>query len=169
MIDRDGYRPNVGVILSNAEGRVLWAQRRGREGWQFPQGGIRSNETPEQALFRELYEEVGLAQSDVRVLGRTGAWLYYDVPPRSPAARRGRPFRGQKQLWFLLRLVAGDEQVRLDCTDRPEFESWRWVDYWTPIDEIVAFKREVYIRALSELEPLLFNVELAGPPPASYG
>ncbi len=155
MIDQDGYRPNVGVILSNAEGRVLWAQRRGREGWQFPQGGIRQHETPEQALFRELYEEVGLMREDVTVLGRTGAWLYYDVPRRFSGSGRTRSFRGQKQLWFLLRLTSGDEQVRLDCSDRPEFEAWRWVDYWTPVEEIVAFKRDVYMRALSELEPLL--------------
>lgn len=155
MIDKDGYRPNVGVILCNDQGRVFWAQRRGRSGWQFPQGGIQRRETPEQALFRELYEEVGLEAQHVRVLGRTRNWLYYDIPQRFVHSSRAQVFRGQKQIWFMLRLLAGDEQVRLDVTTQPEFDAWRWVDYWTPVEEIVAFKRDVYIRALTELETLL--------------
>ena len=153
MIDRDGYRPNVGIVLCNVRNQVFWARRRGQDGWQFPQGGIRSHEAPEQALLRELHEEVGLEAAHVAVIGRTRDWLYYDIPERHQ--RRSGKFKGQKQLWFLLRLEAGDEQVCLDRSARPEFDSWCWVDYWRPLDQIVDFKRQVYLQALTELEPLL--------------
>jgi len=153
MLDRDGYRPNVGIILCNAQGQVFWARRCGQDGWQFPQGGIQSHEDPEQALFRELHEEVGLDAAHVAIIGRTSDWLYYNIPERYQ--RRSGKFKGQKQLWYLLRLGAGDEQVCLQRSPRPEFDAWRWVEYWWPLDQIVDFKRQVYLQALTELEPLL--------------
>jgi putative (di)nucleoside polyphosphate hydrolase len=153
MIDEHGYRPNVGIVLCNDRGQVFWARRCGRNGWQFPQGGIHAHETPEQAMFRELHEEVGLPPQLVEVLGRTRGWLHYDIP--GEYRRRGGPFRGQKQVWFLLRLLGQDADVRLDACHKPEFDSWRWIDYWSPVEHIIAFKREVYQRALAELEPLL--------------
>ncbi len=155
MIDRDGYRPNVGIILTNARGEVFWARRCRCDGWQFPQGGIHREETVEQALFRELYEEVGLARSHVEIRGRTRGWLHYDLPPAYRRSTGSRQFRGQKQVWFLLRLIGTDADVRLDCSAAPEFDCWRWVDYWSPLDSIVAFKRDVYQSALTELAPLL--------------
>jgi len=155
MIDEQGYRPNVGIILSNPEGQVLWARRCGHSGWQFPQGGIKLNETPEQALYRELEEEVGLTREHVRLLGRTQDWLRYDIPPQFQRVPRRGNFRGQKQIWYLLRLIGSDDDVRLNACDRPEFDCWCWVNYWRPLDEIVEFKRAVYERALRELEPLL--------------
>ncbi|MBI3896840.1 MAG: RNA pyrophosphohydrolase [Gammaproteobacteria bacterium] len=157
MIDEQGYRPNVGIILCNVASQVFWARRRGRDGWQFPQGGIKSHETAEQALYRELYEEVGLGEEHVALLGRTRDWLYYDIP--DDYLRRTcqhRPFRGQKQIWFLLRFVASENDVCLDRgIEKPEFDSWCWVDYWSTLDHIIDFKRDVYRRALAELEPLL--------------
>ncbi len=155
MIDEQGYRPNVGIIVCNSEDRVLWARRSGRDGWQFPQGGIKSHETPEQALYRELYEEVGLAQSHVAVLGRTRDWLHYDIPEEYLRRNPQRNFRGQKQMWFLLRLVGCDDDVCLERANKPEFDAWRWIDYWSALDHIIPFKRDVYRRALVELEPLL--------------
>jgi putative (di)nucleoside polyphosphate hydrolase len=155
MIDEHGYRPNVGIILCNAENRVFWARRFGRDGWQFPQGGIQAHESPEQALFRELHEEVGLEPRHVQLIGRTRDWLRYDIPRQFLRAPRGGPFRGQKQIWFLLRFLAEEGTVRLDTSARPEFDDWRWVDYWTPLTQIVEFKRGVYEQALTELEPLL--------------
>ncbi len=157
MIDKEGFRANVGIILSNREGRVLWARRIGQDAWQFPQGGVRAQESPEEALFRELYEEVGLLPEDVEIIGSTRGWLRYRLPRR--LIRHGsRPLCiGQKQRWFMLRLVSNDNRVRLDQSERPEFDSWRWVDYWRPLDEIVFFKRRVYERALRELAPLLFT------------
>lgn len=155
MIDEQGYRPNVGIILCNRNDQVFWARRCGQSGWQFPQGGIKPYETPEQALFRELYEEVGLAPEHVQVIGRTRDWLRYDIPAQLRRSPRSTLFRGQKQIWFLLRLLGSEQQVKLDACDRPEFDCWRWVDYWSPLTQIVEFKRGVYERALQELAPLL--------------
>ena len=82
MIDFDGFRPNVGIILSNRDGQVLWARRAGQDAWQFPQGGIRTDETPCEAMYRELAEEVGLLEKHVEVMGATRGWLRYRLPPR---------------------------------------------------------------------------------------
>lgn len=155
MIDLDGFRPNVGIVLSGAGGQLLWAKRIGQEAWQFPQGGIQRGESPEDALYRELMEELGLARSDVQILGVTTGWLRYRLPERYMRRARGRVCIGQKQKWFALRLKAEDAAVKLDTTPKPEFDGWRWVDYWHPLTEVVDFKREVYRRALNELAPLL--------------
>jgi putative (di)nucleoside polyphosphate hydrolase len=155
MIDSDGYRPNVGIILCNNEGRLLWARRVGREIWQFPQGGIKAHEVPQDALYRELYEEVGLRAHHVEIMGCTREWLRYKLPKRFLRRGKGPLCIGQKQIWYLLRLIGCDEDVRLDCADLPEFDGWRWVEYWHPLEEVVSFKRNVYRQALEELAPLL--------------
>ncbi len=154
MIDSDGYRPNVGIILSNRDGKLFWARRIGQDAWQFPQGGIRACETPEEAMFRELTEETGLQAGHVELLGATRGWLRYRLPKHMVRRRRRPVCVGQKQVWFLLRLTGGEHCVRLDGTGKPEFDRWRWVSYWHPLYEVVSFKRTVYQRALRELEPL---------------
>jgi len=106
VIDPDGFRPNVGIILTNDAGQVLWARRINQNAWQFPQGGINSNETPEQALYRELNEEVGLEQQDVKILACTRGWLRYRLPQRLVRTHSQPLCIGQKQKWFLLRLVS---------------------------------------------------------------
>jgi putative (di)nucleoside polyphosphate hydrolase len=158
VVDSEGYRPNVGIILCNAEKRVLWAKRIGQCSWQFPQGGIRKEElgTPEHAMFRELAEEVGLRPEHVEVIGRTEGWLRYRLPKRLVRHGIKPTCIGQKQVWFLLRLLGEETDVRLDLSNRPEFDHWRWVDYWYPLQVVVSFKRSVYMRALKELAPLLF-------------
>ena len=153
-LDSDGYRPNVGIILCNGEGQVLWARRRRHDGWQFPQGGVEKGESILDAVYRELYEEVGLRPTQVQVIGCTQRWLRYDVP-RTYVRSSSLSFRGQKQMWYLLRMLADDTEVRLDHSEQPEFAEWRWVDYWLPLEQIVPFKRKVYRRALTELEPML--------------
>jgi putative (di)nucleoside polyphosphate hydrolase len=155
VIDIDGYRPNVGIILSNDRGRLLWARRIGQDAWQFPQGGIHSEETPEEALFRELNEELGLYPEHVEIMGRTEGWLRYRLPKRLVRHHDKPVCIGQKQKWFLLRLIAEDSDVCLSGSPRPEFDHWRWVSYWYPIRKVVPFKRKVYARALRELAPLL--------------
>ncbi|MEW5791294.1 MAG: RNA pyrophosphohydrolase [Pseudomonadota bacterium] len=152
MIDADGYRPNVGMIICNDKDEVLWARRIGERSWQFPQGGMHPHESPEEAMFRELKEEVGTDK--VEILGRTRNWLRYELPYSRHRARSRTRYRGQKQIWFLLRFAGDEEEINL-ATARPEFDEWRWVDYWSPIDEIIEFKRQVYQQALCELAPLL--------------
>ena len=151
MIDRDGYRPNVGIVLVNPRNEVFWAKRVREHAWQFPQGGIKQGETPEVAMYRELHEEVGLDPFHVQVLGRTREWLRYDVPRHWVRRESRAHYRGQKQIWFLLRLTGRDSDVCLRRSEKPEFDAWRWTDYWVPLDAVVEFKREVYSQALSEL------------------
>jgi putative (di)nucleoside polyphosphate hydrolase len=150
-IDAEGFRANVGIILVNAENKLMLGGRVGAKGWQFPQGGMLRDEEPEQAMFRELHEEVGLRPEDVEVLGVTSDWLRYRLPDKF-IRRNSKPLCvGQKQRWFILRLVSEAECVRFDCGDTPEFDRIRWVPFWRPVNEVIYFKRRVYARALHEL------------------
>ena len=155
MIDSDGFRANVGIVICNCDGELLWAKRIRQRAWQFPQGGIREHETLEQALYRELDEEVGLHEQDVRILHRTSDWLHYRLPENYIRRNTEPRCIGQKQKWFLLSLECDDSKVELAKSDLPEFDDWRWVDYWYPVDQVIEFKRDVYKKALTELrEPL---------------
>jgi putative (di)nucleoside polyphosphate hydrolase len=151
MLDRDGFRPNVGIILLNQKSQVFWGKRIRTHSWQFPQGGIDRGENPEQAMLRELHEEVGLLPQHVQVLARTRDWLRYEVPDRFIRRDARGHYKGQKQIWFLLQLVGHDWDLNLRATDHPEFDAWRWNDYWVPLDMVVEFKRGVYEMALVEL------------------
>jgi len=162
MLDRDGFRPNVGIILLNQKNQVFWGKRIRTHSWQFPQGGIDRGENPEQAMFRELHEEVGLKPEQVRIVARTRDWLRYEVPDRYIRRESRGFYKGQKQIWFLLQLVAPDWELNLRATDHPEFDAWRWNDYWVPLDVVVEFKRGVYEMALSELARFLPRTGHAG-------
>lgn len=151
MLDREGFRPNVGIILLNGRNQVFWGKRIRTHSWQFPQGGIKSGETPEQAMFRELHEEVGLLPEHVRIIARTRDWLRYQVPDHFIRRDARGHYKGQKQIWFLLQLVGRDTDMNLRATDHPEFDAWRWHDFWVPLDVVIEFKREVYQLALTEL------------------
>ncbi len=165
MLDRDGYRPNVGIILSNWRNEVFWGKRVREHSWQFPQGGIKLGETPVQAMYRELHEEVGLLPAHVKILGRTRDWLRYEVPEQWLKRDWRGSYRGQKQIWFLLRLVGRDSDVHLRASDRPEFDAWRWNDYWVPLDSVIDFKRDVYQQALGELARFLVRGQGRNAPP----
>jgi putative (di)nucleoside polyphosphate hydrolase len=151
VIDSDGFRPNVGLIIFNDEGKLLWAKRFGQDAWQFPQGGIQRHEKPENAALRELREEVGLEASDVEIVACTGTWLRYRLPEHLIRQRSFPVCIGQKQRWFLLRLLTDTARIRFDLGDKPEFDDIRWIDYWEPAEQVVSFKRNVYRRALEEL------------------
>lgn len=157
MIDSDGFRPNVGIILANQHNEVLWARRIGQDSWQFPQGGIKKRETPEEALYRELYEEVGLQAVDVDIIAQTKGWLRYRLPKRLIRHNSHPVCIGQKQKWFLLRMLSDDSVVSMSQSGSPEFDGWEWVSYWYPLGQVVSFKREVYRRALKDLSSNLFN------------
>lgn len=161
-IDSQGFRANVGIVLMRDGGELFLGGRRDGRGWQFPQGGVLRNEQPEDALFRELHEEVGLQRDDVELLASTSRWLRYRLPHQY-VRRRGNPVCiGQKQRWFLLRMLVDDSRLNFAATPEPEFDQGRWVDYWSPVREVIYFKRAVYVRALQELGDRAFA---DGPPP----
>ena len=154
-IDAEGFRANVGIILANAGNKLMLGGRVGAKGWQFPQGGMVEGESPLDAMYRELREEVGLEPDDVEVLGVTRDWLRYRLPDKF-IRRHSEPLCiGQKQRWFMLRLVGTEDRLRFDCADKPEFDRVRWVQFWRPVNEVIYFKRRVYAQALYELGPLV--------------
>lgn len=155
MIDLQGYRANVGIVLFNDAGRLFWCKRCGQDAWQFPQGGIGEQESAEQALYRELEEETGLDSTDVKIVARSKDWLKYRLPPHLIRRRSFPKCIGQKQRWFLLHMVADESRINLEYSDNPEFDGWEWVDYWQPMRDVVFFKRKVYKRALIEFAPVL--------------
>ncbi|MBW6493830.1 MAG: RNA pyrophosphohydrolase [Burkholderiaceae bacterium] len=157
MLDRDGYRPNVGIILVNARNEVFWGKRIREHSWQFPQGGIQRGESPEEAMYRELQEEVGLTREQVRILGRTRDWLRYDVPEHWVRREWRGHYRGQKQIWFLLQMTGRDSEVDLRASGHPEFDAWRWNNYWVPLEAVIEFKRDVYRNVLQELWRFMLN------------
>lgn len=156
MIDSEGFRANVGIILCNEDRELFWGKRVGQDAWQFPQGGINADETPEEAMYRELKEEVGLDQKHVEILGSTKKWLRYRLPKRFIRKHSLPLCIGQKQRWFLLKVNCKSSDFCLDQFEKPEFDHWEWVHYWKPVKDVVFFKRNVYSRALKELAPLLF-------------
>jgi putative (di)nucleoside polyphosphate hydrolase len=167
VIDREGFRVNIGIVLSGDDGRLFLGRRARGRGWQFPQGGVSLGESLEESLFRELQEEIGLCAADVQVLGRTRQWLRYRLPARF-VRRDVQPLCvGQKQHWFLLQLRQSANAFRFDATASPEFDQWRWVDYWQPIREVVYFKRAVYSEVLHEFGPMVFPRGL--PPCPAWG
>ena len=155
MLDREGFRPNVGIILLNHRNQVFWGKRIRTHSWQFPQGGIKHGESPEQAMFRELHEEVGLLPDHVRIVARTRDWLRYEVPNHFIRKDARGHYKGQKQIWFLLQLMGRDTDMNLRASNHPEFDAWRWHDYWIPLETVIEFKRDVYQLALSELARFL--------------
>ena len=162
--DSNGFRSNVGIILTRQDGSLLLGGRLGQAGWQFPQGGMQIDETPEQAMYRELMEEIGLEPADVELLGQTQEWLHYRLPEKFIRRNSEPVCIGQKQVWFMLRLQSSEDRVQLDASDLPEFDRWRWVDYWQPVKEVIHFKRQVYVSALAELAPLLFADDIPPQP-----
>ena len=164
MIDSNGYRANVGIIVSNLAGKVFWAKRVGQDAWQFPQGGMKMTESPQEAMYRELREEIGLLPEHVKLLGSTRKWLHYDLPRRYIRRNHMPKCIGQKQIWFMLRMICSEDCVALDVCDQPEFDRWCWVDYWKPCKQVIFFKRDVYQKALVELAPLLAPESVAPAP-----
>ena len=155
MIDSEGFRANVGIILTNDQGQVFWARRIGMDAWQFPQGGIKKDESPKMAMYRELKEEIGLEPEHVELINSTDDWLRYWLPKRYIRQNRMPLCIGQKQIWYLLKLTADETYLDLSYTSEPEFDSWKWVDFWRPVEEVISFKRQVYQQALKQLQPFI--------------
>ena len=155
MIDSSGYRKNVGIILVNSGSELLICKRFKEQSWQFPQGGFKKNETAESAMYRELYEEVGLKKNDVLIVGKTKEWLKYELPKKYQRKTNNQLCVGQKQIWFLLKLASDEAFINLNVSKKPEFDGWRWVSKQEPLDLVINFKKNVYEMAINELMPLL--------------
>ena len=153
-----GYRPCVGIMLANSEGRIFVGQRidnPGSDAWQMPQGGIDSGEEPEAAALRELREETGLAAEHVAILARMAEPVRYDLPDDLVGKLWGGKYRGQEQEWFLVRLTAGDDAIDIAADDHQEFSCWKWAAPEELPDLIVPFKRRVYQLVLEEFRALI--------------
>lgn len=156
-IDKRGFRAGVAMILVNNQNRVFWAKRIKQHAWQFPQGGILEEESPEEAMFRELHEEVGLDSEDVDIIAHSKDFLYYRLPTTMIRHYSQPVCIGQKQKWYLLRLVGDETHINFNETSAPEFDDYRWIYYWTPVRKIITFKRRIYRQALKEFSPYLFD------------
>ena len=154
MIDAEGFRANVGIVITNDRGQVFWARRYGQHSWQFPQGGVDKGESVEQTMYRELFEEVGLKPEQVEILATTKHWLRYKLPKRLIRHDSTPVCIGQKQKWFLLKLTCHESDVNLLHSGHPEFDDWRWVSYWYPVRQVISFKREVYRKVMKEFAPI---------------
>lgn len=154
LVDKDGFRANVAMVISNGRGQVLLAKRVGQKAWQFPQGGIDQGESAQQALFRELYEEVGLKSDDVKIVQQCKRWLRYHIPEKMQRKNVTPRCIGQKQRWFFLQLVGDQKKINFNATGHPEFDAWEWVSYWYPINQVISFKQNVYRQALAEFAPI---------------
>ncbi|WP_417258405.1 RNA pyrophosphohydrolase [Celeribacter sp.] len=144
------YRPCVGVVLINNAGKVFVGERIDTpDAWQMPQGGIDEGETPREAALRELWEETGLEASSVEIVSETSDWLTYDLPDTLLGKVWKGKYRGQKQLWVLMRLTGTDADINID-TDHPEFSKWKWSDSTSLVNDIVPFKRHIYENVVRE-------------------
>lgn len=151
------YRPCAGIVLVNRDGLVFVGERIDMPGaWQMPQGGIDEGESHEEAALRELEEEIGVTANEARIAKATADWVYYDLPDHLLGKAWGGKYRGQKQRWFLVELLAGDDAINIE-TAHPEFSRWKWTDTASLLAEIVPFKRPVYEAVVAELLPAAAN------------
>lgn len=139
------YRQGVGIVLVNPAGLVFVGQRINSTtpAWQMPQGGIDKGEDPKDTALRELQEETGVKPKHVSITAETPDWLRYDLPHEIvPRIWKGR-YRGQEQKWYLARFSGRDDQINI-ATKHPEFSEWKWIAPDALVDNIVAFKRDLY-------------------------
>lgn len=157
MIDSDGFRAGVAIVIFNKQRKLFWAKRIGQNAWQFPQGGLQEGETATQAMYRELKEETGLDPQDVEIITVSRTWMRYYLP-KHLIRQHSKPLCiGQKQKWFLLKFVGDEDKIRFDAVDKPEFDGWAWVNYWHPMKGVINFKRDVYHRALKIFSSYVFR------------
>jgi putative (di)nucleoside polyphosphate hydrolase len=153
------YRKNVGAIILNKNKEIFVGKRFGTQvkvSWQMPQGGIGENETEEDALFREMEEEIGILQNNFSILGKTQDHHYYTIPKKMRKSAWNNIYVGQRQRWFLLEFKGKDEDFNIN-TEFPEFAEWKWLSAEDVIENAISFKREIYLKVLIEFNLLHEN------------
>ena len=165
MLDRDGYRPNVAIVIVNSKNLVFWGKRIREHAWQFPQGRHQSRvRRPSRRCTGSSRKKSGSVRSTSRSSAARASGCATRSRRTGSSANGAAAIAGQKQIWYLLRLVGRDSDVSLRATDHPEFDAWRWHDYWIPLESVIDFKRDVYRRALTELERFLHHRPQNAPP-----
>ncbi len=145
-----GYRKNVGLVILNKEGDVLLCKRKNTSYWQFPQGGIDKKELPLDAAYRELYEEVNISKDEISLIAEAQNWINYDVPAEHKKFSLAlKNFKGQTQKWFLF-MLKKKVHISFNNDTIQEFDDYKWVSYWYPLNKIIWFKRDVYKQVLRE-------------------
>lgn len=154
MIPSNAYRAGVGIVLINDQGLVFGGRRFDvpENAWQMPQGGMDPGETPQATAFRELAEETGVTSAEI--IAETKDWLTYDLPPDLAARFWGGRYRGQRQKWFAMRFLGGDDDIDLNA-HKPEFEAWKWLTPDELTDRIVPFKRQLYHDIFAAFETVI--------------
>lgn len=143
-------------MLANRDGHVFVGQRLDSEvpAWQMPQGGIDPGESAHDAALRELWEETGVTADKVETLALTERPVRYDLPEHLVGKLWGGKYRGQEQVWALMRFDGQDGDIDI-ASDHPEFSEWRWLPPGDLVANIVPFKRAVYEDVLAEFGPRL--------------
>ena len=143
QVDSRPYRPCVGIMLVNRQNEVFIARRIGAPGyhWQMPQGGIDNNESPREAAFREMKEEIGT--NNAEIIGECPEWYSYDLPGKLSRQIWKGQYRGQTQKWVALRFTGSDSDINIE-TEEPEFISWQWLSPEQLVQRAVPFKQDVY-------------------------
>lgn len=148
------YRDAVGIMIINPKKKLFLAYRAwtqtSKYHWQMPQGGIDAGETPEQAAWREMYEETGIKQANCQLIAQSQNWYTYDIPKKTK-----RKIDGERQKWFLFLFKGTNKDVNLKVQKKPEFIRFRWADPMKAPHLIIPFKKEVYEQVLAEFMPIV--------------
>tara|TARA_X000001036_G_scaffold155437_1_gene147631 strand:- start:15282 stop:15749 length:468 start_codon:yes stop_codon:yes gene_type:complete len=154
MVSQLPMRKGVGIIVLNKNNEVFVGKRKDNpiDKWQMPQGGIDNNETPFDAMKRELAEETSITK--IKILKEIENWLEYELPQNLLGKIWKGKFRGQRQKWFIVKFMGNENEINLN-TKHPEFIEWKWINYKLLPEVIVDFKKEVYLKLKIELNKII--------------
>ena len=144
-------RTGVGIVVLNSNNKVFVAKRIDNQNgsWQMPQGGVDPNEKLEAAMKRELIEETSI--KNIKIIKELNYWLEYELPKNLLGIIWKGKYRGQKQKWFIVKFLGQESEININ-TKNPEFIEWKWIEIEKLPSVIVAFKKHIYERLLTEIK-----------------